>query len=112
MSWKAFLPGRGTLAFKLASYNNKLVIPADKREAVFEAALAACRERTLTYWDLPTDESLSIEWTRDVQAAWHQYEGANKSTLRINGLTVGPCQWCRRSCLSRRLSRASRPSLC
>jgi len=24
-----------------------------------------------------------------VQAAWHQYEGANKSTLRINGLTIG-----------------------
>ena len=86
---ESLLPGRGTLAFKLASYNNKLVIPADKREAVFEAALAACRERTLTYWDLPADESLSIEWTRDVQAAWHQYEGANKSTLRINGLTVG-----------------------
>ncbi len=83
------LPGRGTLAFKLASYNNKLVIPADKREAVFEAALAECRQRTLDHWQLPADESLSIEWTRDVQAAWHQYEGANKSTLRINGLTIG-----------------------
>ena len=85
----SLLPGRGTLAFKLASYNNKLVIPADKREAVFEAALAECRQRTLDHWQLPADESLSIEWTRDVQAAWHQYEGANKSTLRINGLTIG-----------------------
>ncbi len=86
---ESLLPGRGTLAFKLASWNNRLVIPADKREAVFEAALAECRQRTLAYWSLPTDESLTIEWTRDVQAAWHQYEGDNKSTLRINGLTIG-----------------------
>ncbi len=86
---ESLLPGRGTLAFKLASYNNKLVIPADKRETVFEAALAECRQRTLDHWQLPADESLGIKWTRDVQAAWHQYEGANKSTLRINGLTIG-----------------------
>lgn len=85
---EALLPGRGNLAFKVASWQNKLMIPAEKRQAVFEAALAECRKRTLSHWDLPTEEKLDIEWTRDVQAAWHEYKGAYRSLLRINALTV------------------------
>lgn len=84
----ALLPGRGSLAFRIASFRNKLVVPADRRQAVFEAALAACRRRTLAHWQLPADESLAVEWTRDVQAAWHEYLGGNRSRLRINPLTV------------------------
>ncbi|MDT8398821.1 MAG: hypothetical protein RQ899_09420 [Pseudomonadales bacterium] len=84
----ALLPGRGSLAFKVASFQNSMVIPADRRQAVFEAALAECRRRTLEHWDLAASESLSLEWTRDVPAAWHEYLGNNHSKLRINALTV------------------------
>ena len=82
------LPGRGTLAFRLASFHNKLIIPPDKRRIVFEAALAECRRRTQQHWQLPEDEQLDIEWTREVSAAWHQYRGSNRSTLRLNDLTI------------------------
>jgi hypothetical protein len=82
------LPGRGTLAFRVAAFRNRLVIPADKRKAVFEAALAECKRRTLEHWDLDPSEQLTLQWSRDVPAAWHQYLGNGHSLLRINDLSV------------------------
>lgn len=84
----ALLPGTGTLAFRYASFQNKLIIAPDKRREVFEAALDECRRRTKAHWSLPDDEALDIEWTRDVSAAWHEYRGARRSVLRLNDLTV------------------------
>jgi hypothetical protein len=83
------LPGRGTLSFRVAAFRNQFIIPADKRRQVFEAALAQCRLRTMAHWDLPTQEKLEIQWTRDVSAAWHQYDGGFKSTLKMNDLSIG-----------------------
>ncbi len=82
------LPGQGTLAFRVAALQNKLVVPADKRMAVFERALAECRTRTLAHWTLPADEQITLEWTRDVESAWHHYEGGNHSTLQVNSLAL------------------------
>jgi len=83
------LPGRGTLEFRVAAFRNQMLIPADKRAEVFEAALAECRHRTLSHWQLPDNEMLTIEWTRDVPAAWHHYQGNGQSLLRINDLSIG-----------------------
>ncbi|MDY6982138.1 MAG: hypothetical protein SV422_03530 [Pseudomonadota bacterium] len=85
---EALLPGQGTLAFRVAALQNRLVVPPDKRVAVFERALAECRARTLAHWDLPADEQITLEWTRDVASAWHRYEGDNRSTLQINSLAL------------------------
>lgn len=85
---EALLPGQGTLAFRVAALQNKLVVPADKRSAVFERALAECRTRTLAHWSLPAEEQLTVEWTRDVEAAWHRYEGNYRSTVRVNSLAL------------------------
>jgi hypothetical protein len=82
------LPGRGTLAFRVAAFRNRFVIPADKRKAVFEAALAECKRRTLEHWNLGADESLTVEWTRDVPAAWHRYLGQGQSLLQVNDLSI------------------------
>jgi hypothetical protein len=83
------LPGRGTLSFRVAAFRNQFIIPANKRKQVFEAALAECRQRTLAHWDLPKQETLEIQWSRDVSAAWHQYDGDFKSTLTMNDLSIG-----------------------
>jgi hypothetical protein len=85
---ETLLPGQGTLAFRVAALQNKLVVPADKRMAVFERALAECRTRTLAHWTLPADEQITLEWTRDVESAWHRYEGGNQSTLQVNSLAL------------------------
>ena len=85
---EALLPGQGSLAFRVAALQNKLVVPAVKRIAVFERALQECRSRTLAHWTLPADEHLTLEWTRDVEAAWHRYQGNYQSTLQINSLAL------------------------
>lgn len=82
------LPGRGTLAFRVAAFRNRLLVPADKRKIVFEAALAECKARTLQHWTLPPEEQLSLEWSREVQAAWHDYKGQGQSVLTLNDLSI------------------------
>lgn len=85
----ALLPGRGSLPFRIASLQARHMVPLDKREEVFQRALAACRDATKDIWELPADENLSIEWTRDVSSPWHRYLGNNQSSLQINPLTIG-----------------------
>ncbi|MEE4278256.1 MAG: hypothetical protein V2I82_07325, partial [Halieaceae bacterium] len=82
------LPGRGSARARVAGLRRRLLIPAEKRQAVFEAALEECRERTLARWDLPDGEAIDLEWTRDVMAAWHSYVGDGRSTLRVNPLAI------------------------
>lgn len=85
---EAALPGRGSARARIAGLRRRLLIPAERRRAVFEAALAECRRRTLARWNLPDGEGIDLEWTREVQAAWHRYEGNGRSTLRVNPLAI------------------------
>jgi hypothetical protein len=82
------LPGPGSLAFRVASYRNRFIIPGGKREAVFERALAECRRRTLEHWPLPGSEQLKVEWSRDVDAAWYRYEGEGKGRVQVNPAAI------------------------
>jgi hypothetical protein len=82
------VPGSGPLPFRVAKYRNQFVVPADRREKLFARALEECRKRTLMHWQLPQDEKLEIQFVRDVGAAWHKYEGAHRSTLRINPVAI------------------------
>jgi hypothetical protein len=82
------VPGTGPLPFRVARYRNQFVVPADKREKIFARALEECRNRTLAHWKLPADEKLEVQFTRDVGAAWHKYEGAHRSTLKINPVAI------------------------
>ncbi|MFT4048184.1 MAG: hypothetical protein QM661_16035, partial [Solimonas sp.] len=82
------LPGAQPLAQRVAAYQARFVVPEARRRAVFERALAECRARTLAHWTLPADERLDVEWTRQVDAAWHRYEGGHRSRLQINPAAV------------------------
>lgn len=82
------LPGPGSLAARVARFREQFVIPPQRRRAVFERALAECRARTRAKWRLPAGEKLNVEWTSDVDAAWHRYEGHYRSTLRLNPAAV------------------------
>jgi hypothetical protein len=84
----ALLPGQGGIAERLEAYEGRFVIAPERRKAVFERALQACRDRTLRHWTLPADERLEIEWTDTVPAAWHRYHGGGRSTLQINSQAV------------------------
>ena len=78
------LPGPGELSTRVQAYRDRYRVPSGKREALFARAMQECRQRTLAHWNLPADESLRIEWTRNTGAAWHRYEGGHHSHLQIN----------------------------
>lgn len=82
------LPGAGPVAFRVGTFLNQHIVPADKRQAVFERALQECRRRTLLHWQLPDHEQLKLEWTRDVPAAWHTYQGNGQGLLRVNTAAI------------------------
>jgi hypothetical protein len=84
----ALLPGHGAITERLETFQGRFVIPPERRKAVFERALQACRERTLRHWTLPAGEHLEVEWTDTVPAAWHRYRGGGRSTLEINAQAV------------------------
>jgi len=87
-SLDAMLPGPGSIAQRVEAFQRRFVVPQDRRKVVFERALAECRARTLAHWNLPAQERLTIEWTRQVDAAWHRYDGEYRSTLQINPQAV------------------------
>ncbi|MDJ0939897.1 MAG: hypothetical protein QNJ00_09035, partial [Woeseiaceae bacterium] len=47
----ALLPGDGPLAERVEAFNSQFVIPLDKMDSVFVAAMDECRKRTLEYID-------------------------------------------------------------
>jgi hypothetical protein len=51
-------------------------------------ALAKCRSLTPERWPLPATETLDIEWTDTVPAAWHHYGGGYHSRLQVNPAAV------------------------
>jgi hypothetical protein len=77
-----------SLAARFGEYRKHFAIPADRRRAVFAAALAGCRARTAAHWTLPAGEHLDVKWDIGAPGAWHRYEGDGRSTLTINPAAV------------------------
>jgi hypothetical protein len=78
------LPGPEPLPVRVAAFRARLAVPAGRRAAVFAAALAECRRRTLAHWPLPPGERVDVRWDDGVPAAWHDYLGAGHSVLKVN----------------------------
>lgn len=79
------LPGEGTLAKRVENFNNQFAIPLDRLPAVFEAAMAECRRRTLEHIDLPDGESFTIEYVNDKPwSGYNWYQGDANSLIQVN----------------------------
>jgi len=79
------LPGTGTLAERYQAFRYQFIIPADKLDAVFRAALAAARERTLKHIALPAGESFTIEYvTGKPWGGYNWYQGNFHSIIQVN----------------------------
>jgi hypothetical protein len=79
------VPGAGPLGDRLAAWRRRFVVPADRRRALFEAAVAACRARTQAHWPLPAGERVQVVWgPGGPWGAWHRYQGAFASTLEVS----------------------------
>lgn len=81
----ALLPGRGDLQKRLSNYREQFKIPKDKIAAVFEAAIAECRKRTLEFVTLPDGESFKTEFvTGKPWSAYNWYKGNAFSLIQVN----------------------------
>ncbi len=79
------LPGWGNMNSRLVDFNEDFVIPLDKLDQVFKAAIDESRKRTKSYIDLPEAESFTIEYvTKQPWSAYNWYKGNSFSLIQMN----------------------------
>ncbi len=79
------LPGDGRLDSRVDAYRKQFIIPKDKLKRVFSAAIAACKQRTLEYIDLPEPEHFQLEYVTDKPwSGYNWYQGNSFSVIQIN----------------------------
>ncbi|HXG90142.1 MAG TPA: hypothetical protein VNJ02_17580 [Vicinamibacterales bacterium] len=81
----ALLPGQGSLIARYEAFKAGYIIPPDRLDKVFQAAIRACRDRTTTYIDLPRGESFTVEYvTGKSWSGYNWYQGDYKSLIQVN----------------------------
>jgi hypothetical protein len=84
-SLAAVLPGRGTPAERYEAWRRDFIIPPERVDTVFRAAIEEARSRTLGRLDLPADESFTLELVTDKPwSGYNWYQGGAKSLIQMN----------------------------
>lgn len=79
------LPGEGDISERFNNYRKEFIIPKDKLDAAFKAAIAECRRRTLKYIELPENENFITEYVTDKPwRAYNWYKGNSFSLIEVN----------------------------
>lgn len=79
------LPGEGSIPERFDAFRQDFVIPPDRLDDVFQAAIDACRQETRKYVDLPTDESFTVEYVTDKSwSGYNWYKGGYESLIQVN----------------------------
>lgn len=81
----SLLPGNKNITEKLQTFRQNFIIPKDKIDAVFKAAIAEGRKRTLEHIELPAGENFSVEYvTGKSWGAYNWYKGNAYSLIQVN----------------------------
>lgn len=81
----ARIGGAGELPARYAAFRQAFVIPPDKLDAVFTAAIAECRRRTREHLTLPEGESFTVAYVKDKPwSAYNWYKGNFTSLIEVN----------------------------
>jgi hypothetical protein len=79
------LPGQGPLVDRYAAFRAHFLIPRDRVDAVFRAAINECRARTLQHMSLPPDEQFAVEYVSGKSwSAYNWYKGQYHSLIQVN----------------------------
>ncbi len=79
------IPGAGSLNSRIDQMRSALVIPPDRLDAVFAAAIAECRARTVRHIELPESESFTVEYVKDKPwGGYNWYQGNYRSIIQVN----------------------------
>jgi len=81
----AVLPGTGSVSARYQAFRERMVIPPAALDAVFRAAVDACRTRTRAHVTLPAGESFRIEYVTDKPwSGYNWYQGQYRSVIQVN----------------------------
>ncbi len=79
------VPGDGPLPARVEAFRQRFVIPKDRLEQVFRAAIDGCRERTAAHFTLPEDERFDLEFVTDKPwSGYNWYQGSYHSLIQVN----------------------------
>lgn len=79
------LPGEGALIDRYEAFRKEFLIPKEKLDGVFQAAIKECRARTVQHIALPESESFTVEYvTGKSWSAYNWYQGGFKSLIQVN----------------------------
>ncbi len=79
------LPGKGTVPQRFQLLANRFIIPKNKLDTVFKAAIAECRKRTTQHYAIPSGEDFKLEFvTGKSWSGYNWYKGNYQSVIQIN----------------------------
>jgi hypothetical protein len=79
------VPGSGNLSKRLNEFRDQFIIPPEKLDTVFTAAINECRRRTLKHITLPEEEDFKVEYVKDEPwGAYNWYKGNSFSIIEVN----------------------------
>ena len=82
---ESLLPGSGPLADRYEEFRKSFIIPNEKLDPVFQAAIAECRRRTKSHIQLPANERFSLEYVKDKPwSGYNWFKGSGFSLIQIN----------------------------
>ncbi|NNF61534.1 MAG: hypothetical protein HKO55_01400 [Gammaproteobacteria bacterium] len=81
----ALLPGGGALSQRLDAFRQDFVIPTEKLDTVFAAAIDECRRRTVARIPLPEGERFVVEYVNDKPwSGYNWFQGDAYSLIQLN----------------------------
>jgi hypothetical protein len=81
----ARVPGPGRLRDRLDRFRARFVIPTERLDATFKAAIEGCRSRTLAHVALPPGETFTVEYvTGKSWSGYNWYQGNYRSLIQVN----------------------------
>jgi hypothetical protein len=79
------LPGSGPLIGRYEAFRRDFIIPKDRQDKVFRAAIDACRQRTVKHIALPEGEEFTLEYvTGKSWSGYNWYQGNYRSLIQMN----------------------------
>ncbi|WP_232064545.1 hypothetical protein [Rhodocytophaga rosea] len=79
------LPGKGDITTRLNKFKESFIIPKEKLDTVFKAAIAEARKRTLQHIKLPANENFTVEYvTNKSWSGYNWYKGNSYSLIQVN----------------------------
>ena len=79
------LPGDGPLVDRVEAFRMQFVIPREKLDDVFRAAIDVCREKTMQQMALPPGETFTVEYVNGKSwSGYNWYQGNFNSLIQVN----------------------------